>query len=235
MASSSGGGGGFGGVPGATCMSNLDPPGCNTGPKGAGGALATGGAGAAGVTVPAGGGGGGGGGGVYGGGGGGGGAFGAISGLDASGPGGGGGGGSSLVPAGGSVSPNVTNLPPEVTITYEAQAGLSAPAGRPRLHLAIAGRHAVAAGSIARYRITVGRTRPRSVVKNVKVISRHAGRRVGQWDIKTLRFGRSRTLHLRVTIPRVARGRFCITTRATARHARDASARYCARVVRGKG
>ncbi len=229
------GSGGPGGVPGSACNSNLGPPGCNTGPNGAEGVLAAGGAGAADVTPPLGGGGGGGGGGLYGGGGGGGGAFGSLYGLAASGPGGGGGGGSSLVPAGGSVTPNTGNLPPEVTISYAAPAGLSAPTGRPRLNVAMAGRHAVAAGSTARYRITVRQTRPSSALKNVNVISRHAGRRVGHWHIRTLRSGRSRTLHLRVGIPRAARGLFCITTRATARYARGASARYCARVLIGKG
>jgi hypothetical protein len=66
----------------------------------------------------------------------------------------------------------------------------------------------------------------------VRVVSRHARRLEGHWKISTLRPGHPRTLHLTVRIPRAAHGRLCITTTATAKHARGASDRDCVRVVK---
>jgi hypothetical protein len=103
---SSGGGGGSGGTGG--CDQGETP-----GQKGGDGALGRGGGGSTTTGV----GGGGGGGGLYGGGQGGQGVFDPNSGLF-DGTGGGGGGGSSLVPAGGSVTPDAAGLPPAVTISY---------------------------------------------------------------------------------------------------------------------
>ncbi len=229
-----GGAAGQGGIPGAACAANLDPPGCTTGKNGTAGMLGAGGAGASdSIREPPGGGGGGGGGGLYGGGGGGAGAYGSYHGLDASGPGGGGGGGASLVPAGGSVSPNTGNLPPEVTISYAAPAELGAPPGVPKLHLALAGPRAVTAGRLASFRITVTRRGPRTPVGNVRIVSRHAGHPLGHWQISALKPGHSRTLHLRTRIPSSERRRFCVTVTATARHARGTSGRDCVAVVAG--
>jgi hypothetical protein len=231
-----GGAGGQGGIPGSACADNLDPPGCTTGDHGTAGALGVGGAGGTGgVTAPPGGGGGGGGGGLYGGGGGGVGAFGSRDSIDATGPGGGGGGGSSRVSAGGSVTPNTGSLPPEVMISYTAPAGLGAPPSIPRLHLAIAGPRAVTAGKFANFRITLSRSGPRLPIRNVRVMSRYAGHPLHHWNVATLPFGHSRKLHLTVRIPSSARGRFCITTTASARHARGASGRDCVNLATEEG
>jgi len=113
--SAGGGGGGQPGSPshgGAGGSGGACSPSCGhgAGTTGATGTLGQGGAGAEVENV-----GGGGGGGLYGGGGGGGGSELANGGEFESGSGGGGGGGSSL---GGSVTPNVDNLPPEVIIAY---------------------------------------------------------------------------------------------------------------------
>jgi hypothetical protein len=113
---------GGGGLPGTATAAGKGGPGggpvgCEDGEtvgrKGGDGALGNGGSGNTGN----GGGGGGGGGGLYGGGQGGQGVFDQNDGLF-DGAGGGGGGGSSLVPAGGTVSPNASGLPPSVTISY---------------------------------------------------------------------------------------------------------------------
>ncbi len=179
-------------------------------------------------------GGGAGGGGLYGGGQGGEGTFNTTDDLF-DGSGGGGGGGSSLVPAGGSVTADTTGLPPQVTISYTAASGFGSTAPvRPKLHLAISGPHAVRTGQIVRYRITLSRTQPLHhhiyPVKNVRVSSKHAGRRVGHWLVSRLPPGQSRILRLRVAVPRTARGRFCITANASARNARAAAVRDCAPV-----
>ncbi len=113
--------------------------------------------------------------------------------------------------------------------------GSTAPAGPPKLRLVVTGPRTVTAGRIARYRIilsvTQTRNRRASPVRNVQVRSTHAGRPVGRWLFPTLPLGRSRALHLKVTVPSGARGRFCITTDATAKRARGASLRYCAPIA----
>ena len=201
------------------------------GQQGGNGALGRGGGG----STNKGAGGGGGGGGHYGGGQGGQGVFNPTGNLfDAT--GGGGGGGSSLVPADGSVGANTSGLPPEMTISYTVAGGfrLTAPV-QARLRLSIAGPHAVAAGRVARYLITLGRAhrQNRNVdpVRNVRVVSKHAAHRVRRWLVSSLPPGRSRTLRLRVLVPNSARGRFCITATATAKKARGAMARDCTRVA----
>jgi hypothetical protein len=114
--------------------------------------------------------------------------------------------------------------------------GLGAtPPRRPKLHLAIDGPRVVTAGRIARYRIAVRLARLHngrvSRLRNVHVVSKHAGRRIGRWRIATLAPGRKRILRLRVRVPAGARGSFCITTRASARAARGAIVRYCTRIA----
>ena len=111
----------------------------------------------------------------------------------------------------------------------------TAPAGQPKLRLVVSGPRAVTAGRIARYRVILSltqiRNRRASPVRNVRVLSTHAGRRVGRWLVSTLLFGRSRTLRLKVAVPGGARGRFCISTTATAKGVRGASLRYCAPIA----
>ena len=186
---------------------------------GNGGSLGQGGDGGSGAI------GGGGGGGLYGGGGG-------SSGNGISnGTAGGGGGGSNLVPAGGSAV--ISSSPPSVLITYQA-IGLTPPVA-PKLHLAIRGPRGVWPGHTAAYRITLRRTQPHNrrayPVRNVHVTSTHARHRVGHWLVRTLPRGRSRTLRLKVNVPTTARGSYCITTRAAARHTRSAAVRHCTAVV----
>ena len=110
------------------------------------------------------------------------------------------------------------------------------PPVRPKLRLAIAGRGTVRAGNVAGYRITVSRTQLKgtraSVLRNVRVTSTHAGRRVGHWRLARLAPRQKRTVRLRVRVPAGARGSFCITTRATAPNARPAIVRRCTRVRR---
>jgi hypothetical protein len=233
--STGGGAGGKAGVAGARC--NVE--GCTNGIAGGSGILGQGGAGAAGNPL-AGGSGGGGGGGRYGGGGGGSGA--SVSGdiSSSAAAGGGAGGGSSLVPSGGRVAANTSNLPPEVLITFRFPTGrgLTAPRPRPRLHLSIAGPHVVSTGQPASYRIILSRPKPdnqsaRSVA-NVHVVSWHAGRVLRPWLIPTLQSGQSRVLRLRFAVPGTAHGRFCITATATARNARGAGTRHCVVVNRAE-
>jgi hypothetical protein len=90
----------------------------------------------------------------------------------------------------------------------------------------------VSVGRIARYRITISRTRPNIGLRNVLVVSTQAGRQVGRWRLATLAPGRKRTLRLALRVPAGARGSFCINTRATARNARAGSVRYCTPVRR---
>jgi hypothetical protein len=220
---SSGGSGGRGGT--VDCRGGGIP-----GQQGDNGALGRGGGGS---TKGAGG--GGGGGGLYGGGQGGQAVFNPnIKLFD--GTGGGGGGGSSLIPAGGSVTANTAALPPEVTISYTVAGGLvSTGPVQPRLKLSIAGPHAVTAGQIASYLITLSRTRPHNrrvyPLRNVRVVSKHAGRMLRRWLISTLPPGQSRGLRLKVTVPTTARGRFCMTTSASSKDARRGLALYCVPVV----
>jgi hypothetical protein len=166
-------------------------------------------------------GGGGGGGGLYGGGGGG---SGDNLGNDTT---AGGGGGSNLVPAGGSAV--ISSSRPAMLITYQT-VGLHPPV-LPRLQLAIRGRRGVKPGHTATYRITLRRTQPRNgrryTVRNVHVVSTHAGHRVGHWLVRKLPRGRSRTLRLKTHVPRTAHRSYCITTRAAARHTRSAAVRHC--------
>ena len=68
-------------------------------------------------------------------------------------------------------------------------------------------------------------------MRNVHVVSTHAGHRVAHWLVRTLPRGRSRTLRLKLNVPTTARGSYCITTRAAARHTRGAAVRYCTAVV----
>ena len=68
-------------------------------------------------------------------------------------------------------------------------------------------------------------------VKNVHVVSTHAGHRVRHWLVRTLPRGRPRTLRLKLNVPTTARGSYCITTRAGARHTRSTAVRYCAAVL----
>jgi hypothetical protein len=114
--------------------------------------------------------------------------------------------------------------PPTSTI------GLTPPVA-PKLHLAVAGQRGVKPGHTAAYRITLRRTQPHHrrayAVKNVRVVSTHAGHRLGHWLVRTLPQGRSRTLRLKLNIPARAHGSYCITTRAAARHTRAAAIRHC--------
>jgi len=224
-----GGDAGSNGSPGVNCGSIADSPGGAAGTASAGGAggflggqrgvLGQGGL-AAGSGL-----GGGGGGGLFGGGGGG------MQPAHTPTTGGGGGGGSNLVPGGGTAI--VVGGGPSVRIAYRA-IGLTPPAA-PKLHLAIAGTRGVKPGHTAAYRITLRRTQPhtgrRYTVTSVHVVSTHAGHRVGHWLVRTLPRGRSRTLRLKLEVPSTAHRRFCITTRAAARHTRGAAVRYCTAVV----
>ena len=86
-------------------------------------------------------------------------------------------------------------------------------------------------GHSAAYRITLRHTQPHHgrayPVKNVRVVSTHAGHRLGHWRVRTLPQGRSRTLRLKLNIPARAHGSYCITTRAAARHTRAVAIRHC--------
>ncbi len=106
---------------------------------------------------------------------------------------------------------------------------------RPKLRLAILGSRSLVAGQSAVYRIIVASTAPPDRVSfsllDVRVAARVAGHRAGGWLLSRLPGGRSRTLRLRLIVPRLARGDLCITVQAAARHARGARARLCARVT----
>ena len=110
------------------------------------------------------------------------------------------------------------------------------PPGRPKLHLAIAGARNVTAGKVTTYRITVSRTQRKgtraAILKNVQVVTTHAGHRVQRWSLATLAPGKKRTVHLSLRISASARGSFCITTRASAKNALGALARHCTPVKR---
>jgi hypothetical protein len=118
------------------------------------------------------------------------------------------------------------------TLPREARANRIA---EPRLHLAIAGPRVVAAGQIASYRITSGRSQPNNLLvfslKNVQVAAEYAGHRVGHWLLSTLPRDQSRTLLLRLKVPSATRGSFCITANAAAENAHRALTRYCAAVA----
>jgi hypothetical protein len=122
-----------------------------------------------------------------------------------------------------------------VVISYTPSPLAIHPPVVPKLHLAVAGPRGVRPGHTAAYRITLGRTQSHSrrgyAVRNVHVVSTHAGHRVGHWLVRTLPRGRSRTMRLKLNVPSTARGSFCITTRAAARHTRSAAVRYCTAVV----
>jgi hypothetical protein len=154
------------------------------------------------------------------------------------GPGGGGGGGAGATFIASSVS-NVSistgssGANGTIVITYTPSTptvGLTPPVAS-KLHLAVAGPRGVKPGHSAAYRITLRHTQPHHgrayPVKNVRVVSTHAGHRLGRWRVRTLPQGRSRTLRLKLNIPARAHGSYCITTRAAARHTRAAAIRHC--------
>ncbi len=148
--------------------------------------------------------------------------------------GGGGGGASFASPmvTGVSFSSYASHGQPIMVITPVSASGigLTRPVV-PKLQIAIRGPRGVRPGHAAAYRITLGRTQPDHgrgyAVRNVHVVSAHAGRRVGQWLIRTLPPRRSRILRLKLNVPSTAHGSFCITTRAAARHTRNAAVRHC--------
>ena len=184
----------------------------------------------AGISSSAGGGGGGGGGEPNSGGGG-------TGGGGGAGGGGGGGAGDSSVDSSithASFSTGPSGADGTVVISYTPPTSATPPVA-PKLHLAVAGPRGVKPGHTAAYRITLRRTQPHNrrgyPVRNVHVVSTHAGHRVGHWLVRTLPRGRSRTLRLKVNVPATARGSYCITTRAAARHARSTTVRYCTAVV----
>jgi hypothetical protein len=243
-----GGGGGGGGIAGfgggaggdSGFFGGMDFPGQDrSGPgHGLGGAAAVIGGGSAGtragISTSAGGGGGGGAGTNYGNGG-------TGGGVGAGGGGGGGAGGSHVDSSishvsisTGPISTGPSGVNGTVVISYTPPTSATQPVA-PKLHLAVAGPRGVKPGDTAAYRITLRRTQPHNrrayPVRNVHVVSTHAGRRVGHWLVRTLPRGRSRTVRLKVNVPTTARGSYCITTRAAARHARGAAVRYCTAVV----
>jgi Domain of unknown function (DUF5050) len=121
-------------------------------------------------------------------------------------------------------------------VTVSVPLGLTAPAVLFRLRLAAAGPRTVAAGKSATYRITVGDVQVRHEhghpAKNVEIIVTSAGRLVRRVLVSTVPSGRTGTVRVRVRVPRLAHGRFCITVTATDKNARDVVAHDCARVAR---
>ena len=231
-----GGAGGYGGVlvfPGVPLGPAAYPGFPGSGPgHGLGGAAASdGGSGGKADFDSSAGGGGGGGGGLPDTGGGG------TGGGGGAGGGGGGGAGGSYVDSSishVSISTGPSGANGTVVISYTPPTSATPPV-LPKLHLAVAGPRGVKPGHTATYRITLRRTQPHHqrayAVRNVHVVSTHAGHRVGHWLVRTLPRGRSRTLRLKVNVPTTARGSYCITTRAAARHTRGAAVRYCTAVV----
>jgi hypothetical protein len=154
------------------------------------------------------------------------------------GAGGGGGGGAGLSYVDSSVShvsissvPGSSGMNGTVVFTYTPPTSTLTPPVAPQLHLAMAGPRGVKPGHTATYRIALSRTQPHHrqayPVKNVRVLSSHAGQRLARWRVRTLPSGRSRTLQLKLHVPSTAHGSYCITTRATARHTHPAAVRHC--------
>jgi hypothetical protein len=121
--------------------------------------------------------------------------------------------------------------------TYEVPHDLSVRGiFKPKLHHVIAGPSSVTPGGEAGYRISLSRRqfsdRFGYAVKDVRVRSTVAGRPGRRWTLSTLHPFQPRKLKLNTLVPRTARGRYCVSVRAVAKHARGAKARHCATVIR---
>jgi hypothetical protein len=129
-----------------------------------------------------------------------------------------------------------STLPSGLTRVRRATAPYRTPRGaqivRSSLDLSIFAPRIVAVDQSARYRIILSRAQPNDQLvytpKNITVLSTLTGRRVGHWRLGTLPRGKSRTLSLRLRVPRSTRGNFCLTVTAAANHARSARKHVCA-------
>jgi len=105
---------------------------------------------------------------------------------------------------------------------------------KPKLHLALSGPKTVSAGSQVIFRVRLTRSRPgRQASYTVQHVKLHntRGTTIGSWHVRSLTPGRTRTLRLRVRIPRSAHGQVCFAISAHAAHTRAATVGRCVRVA----
>lgn len=105
---------------------------------------------------------------------------------------------------------------------------------KPKLHLALSGPKTVSAGSQVIFRVRLTRSRPgRQASYTVQHVKLHntRGTTIGSWHVRSLPPGRTRTLRLRVRIPRSAHGQVCFGISAHAAHTRGATVGRCVRVA----
>jgi hypothetical protein len=105
---------------------------------------------------------------------------------------------------------------------------------KPKLHLALSGPKTVSAGSQVIFRVRLTRSRPgRQASYTVQHVNLHStrGTTIGSSHVQSLSPGRTRTLRLRLRIPRSAHGQVCFAISAHAAHTRGATVRRCVRVA----
>ena len=109
----------------------------------------------------------------------------------------------------------------------------------PSLRLAIAGPATVVRGQKASYRLTLRRSQPAGhyayALEKVRVASTVAGHAVGHFLVRSLPPFKARRLRFTLRVPSRSRGMFCIRAKASARHARGASARACSDLTADPG